>query len=533
LWAGFGLLLGAACGSARGPGPGSVPPPDEIADAASPAPPAPSPDARAAADGAGAEPGKVNPPEADASVAPDAAPEDGPSSPVPPPPPIGDDVLPPCKRERKIADSAALATALAGAQPGDCLTLDDGSYTFPVITAKGTASAPIVIAAAHVLKATVSSGDLVLQAAAHVVVQGLLWNGAGTISLIDTDHGRISRFRMQRMENGKDWLTVYGKSADCRVDHNDFGPQDQVGNMVIVTGPHDEMGNGQLAQRTRIDHNYFHDVHFSGGNGWESIRSGVDMLAFSGSFSVIEQNLFVNDANDPEIVSLKSSDNVVRHNTLRRSKGQFVLRGGNRDLVYGNYVLGDGEAGSRGLRVSGGNHRIFNNYIEGVGGSGIFLEGGTSNDTSGVINEHKQVYKTEVVFNTVIGSGGIVVGGSHPLDPVDCTVAYNLVQGPGSLYSVTASSKNITFTGNLASLGAAGRSGVTMVDARLMKVGMIFTIATGSPAVDAGMASFAYVMDDLDGRGRDGKPDVGAQEVSVDKAKFGLLGEADVGPLAP
>jgi hypothetical protein len=61
----------------------------------------------------------------------------------------------------------------------------------------------------------------------------------------------------------------------------------------------------------------------------------------------------------------------------------------------------------------------------------------------------------------------------------------------------------------------------------------IFTIAAGSPAVDAGMASFAYVMDDLDGRGRDGKPDVGSQEVSMDQAKFGLLGEADVGPLAP
>jgi len=524
------LLLLCGCGSTpHGSRPGSVPTPDETADAAVPA----LPDAAAAMDRALADARALEPPpERDASVSPDLPPAtDGPS----PPPPSGDEPLPPCRRPVRVASSAELATALTGAQPGDCINLEDGSYTFPVITARGTAEAPIVVGAAHLLKATVSAGDLVMQGAAHLVVQGLTWNGAGTISLNDTDHGRISRFRIQRMENGKDWVTVQGKSDHCRVDHNDFGPQNQVGNMVIVTGPHDEMGGGYFAQHTRIDHNHFHDVHFSGGNGWETIRSGVDMLAFTSTFSVIEQNLFVNDANDPEIVSLKSSDNVVRHNTLRRSNGQFVLRGGNRDLVYGNYVLGDGLATAKGLRVSGGNHRIFNNYIEGVSGSGIFLEGGTSNDTTGVINEHKQVYKTEVVFNTVINSGGIVVGGSHPLDPVDCTVAYNLVQGPGRLYSVTAGSKNITFTGNLGSMGTAGvGSGVMVVDAKLMKVGQLFTIAAGSPAVNAGLPAFAYVMDDIDGRARDdGKPDVGALEVSPQAPKFGLLSEADVGPMAP
>jgi hypothetical protein len=381
----------------------------------------------------------------------------------------------------------------------------------------------------------VSAGDLLMQGAAHVVVQGLTWNGAGIINLTDTDHGRISRFRIQRTETGTDWLTVYGKSDHCRVDHNDFGPQNQVGNMVIVNGPHDEVGNGSLAQNTRIDHNYFHDVHFGGGNGWETIRSGVDMLAFQSTFSVIEQNLFVKDANDPEVISLKSSDNTVRYNTLRNSAGQFVLRGGNRDLIYGNFVLGDGAGGSLGLRVSGGNHRIFNNYIEGVrGGSGIFLEGGTSDDKTGVINEHKQVYGTEVVFNTVIDSGGIQVGGSHPLDPVNCTVAYNLVQGPGALYRVTGSSKNITVTGNLASMGTAAINGVTMVDPKLMKVGDVFTIPATSPAVNAGLATFPYVTSDIEGKPRaDGKPDVGAVEVSPATPKFGLLTEADVGPMAP
>src|SRR6185436_8148836 len=267
------LLLLCGCGSTpHGSRPGSVPTPDETADAAVPAlPNAAAAMDRALADARALEP----PPERDASVSPDLPPAaDGPS----PPPPSGDEPLPPCRRPVRVASSAELATALTGAQPGDCINLEDGSYTFPVITARGTAEAPIVVGAAHLLKATVSAGDLVMQGAAHLVVQGLTWNGAGTISLNDTDHGRISRFRIQRMENGKDWVTVGGTSDHCRVDHNDFGPQNQVGNMVIVTGPHDEMGGGYFAQHTRIDHNHFHDVHFSGGNGWETIRSGVDML---------------------------------------------------------------------------------------------------------------------------------------------------------------------------------------------------------------------------------------------------------------
>ena len=520
------LLLSACASSPHGSAPGSGSPPEDKLDAA------PAADARPMSPDRAVSPPPDAPP-AVVDAGPSSPPADAPAAPVPPPP-AGEDTLPECKRPVRATNAAELATALGAAQPGDCINLADGSYTFPVITARGTAEAPIVISAEHLLKATVSSGDLLMQGAAYVVVAGITWTGPGSISLIDTDHGRISRFRIQRMENGKDWVTIDGKSEACRVDHNDFGPQNQVGNMVIVTGPHDEMGGGYFAQHTRIDHNHFHDVHFSGGNGWETIRSGVDMLAFKSTFSVIEHNLFVNDSNDPEIISLKSSDNTVRYNTLRRSPSQFVLRGGNRQIVYGNYLLGDGRGS--GLRVHGGDHRIFNNYIEGMNGYGIFLEGGTSTDTTGVINEHKQIYKAQVVFNTIVNSGGIKVGGSHPLDPVDCTVAYNLVQGPGSAYSQTATSKNITYAGNIASMASSNiGSGVMMVDAKLMKAGEVFSIGAGSPAVNAAMATFPFVMDDIQGKPRnDGKPDIGALELSPDPFRYkGPLTESDVGPMAP
>jgi hypothetical protein len=463
-------------------------------------------------------------------------PADGEAPPAAVPPTSAGDALPACVRPVPVASSAALATALSTAQPGDCINLADGDYTFPTIAAKGTAAAPIVIRAVNLLKAVVSSGNLTMQGAAYVVVQGISWTGSGVITLTDTDHGRISRFRIQRMETGPNQqihdlaaITVAGKSTSCRLDHNDIGPQNQHGNMILVTG--DEAA-GTLSQHTLIDHNYFHDVHFTGGNGWETIRSGADVLSFVSSFTIIEHNLFKNDANDPEVISLKSSDNTVRYNTLRSSRGQFVLRSGNRATVYGNYILADGEPRSLGLRVHGGQHKIFNNYVEGVSGPGILLEGGENNDMNGTLQDHKQVYKTEIVFNTLVNTGGIVLGGSHPLEPVDCVVAYNIVQGSGGLYTQAPGTMNVKYTGNIASAPAQVTAGVMVFDPKLMKIGEVFTIAPGSPAVNAALPTFSYVTDDIQGRPRnDPTPDIGANEVSATAAKFGPLTEADVGPM--
>jgi hypothetical protein len=76
-------------------------------------------------------------------------------APPPLPPPGPEEPLPACKRTVNVSDSAALATAISGAQAGDCIVLADGTYTFPTINAKATADAPVVIRAANRLKATV------------------------------------------------------------------------------------------------------------------------------------------------------------------------------------------------------------------------------------------------------------------------------------------------------------------------------------------------------------------------------------------
>jgi len=247
---------------------------------------------------------------------------------------------------------------------------------------------------------------------------------------------------------------------------------------------------------------------------------------------VIEQNFFFKANNDPETISLKSSDNILRHNTLRATAGHFSLRHGNRTSVYGNYILGDGVSNSGGIRVCGTDHKVFNNYIQGTS-FGIFLEGGESNDMTGQLTDHKQVFRVTVAFNTIVNQHGIDVGGSHALQPVDCTVAYNVLQGGGPLITEETGTKNTTYLGNMVNGTPGVTRGIIMADPKLVKVGEVFKIGPGSPAIDAAtMMPFPFVTDDIDGKPRT-TPDIGADEVSPSAPVYGILSAADVGPMAP
>jgi hypothetical protein len=449
----------------------------------------------------------------------------------------GGDAEPTCARTIPVSTSDAMNTAIADAKPGDCIVLADGHYTFNTIGAQGTAESPIVIRAENRGKAEVSSGGLTMADAAYVTVEGLLWTSSSGVSIADCDHCRVSRCDFHIKETGPiSWIVVKGsKGGHNRIDHNALGPKTHQGNMIGI------YGGSTIIEHTRIDHNHFHDIGPVTSNGWETIRGGLSGLAKSSGYIVIEDNLFENCQGDPEMISLKSCDNTVRYNTVRKSKGEITLRIGSRNSVYGNYLLGEGVDGTGGIRVCGQDHRIYNNYIEGVSENGIFLEGGESEETPTADKWHYRVYRAQVLFNTLVGNqGGIQIGGSHPLSPVDSMIANNIVQGDsGSMILEVSSPVNTTYLGNIvnpsgsASVGVKTSSaGVQKVDPLLTRVGEALKLSSMSPAIDAATGSFSFVTDDIEGDARV-KPDVGADERSSAAPKRGPLTAVDVGPDAP
>ena len=96
--------------------------------------------------------------------------------------------------------------------------------------------------------------------------------------------------------------------------------------------------SGAMAQRVHVHHNYFYNHQFKGANGGESIRLGLSGRQHAEPTALIENNLFEKADGDSEAISIKSSDNVVRYNTIPDSKGTSLRHGNTR--VEGNILFG-------------------------------------------------------------------------------------------------------------------------------------------------------------------------------------------------
>jgi hypothetical protein len=435
-----------------------------------------------------------------------------------------------------VSSISALQSAADAAAPGDTIQLADGSYTTsgPIhLRRSGSASAPITVAAQHTGGAEIkgSAGFTFDSGTSFIVLQGFRFTHSGGISIPGgSTHVRFTRNTVQLTGSVTNWLTVTGDDAE--VDHNTFQNKSTQGVFLEVDGP----GAHDMAQRTWIHHNYFHNHTFGGSNGGESIRLGLSARQLASAHAVVESNLFEHADGDPEAISVKSSDNVIRLNTLRNSKGSIVLRHGNRNLVEANLMLGS----TAGIRFYENDHVIIDNLIQ--GGTGQIIAGsGTIADDTANGTEHARPDRDLVAFNTVVGSASplLQVGqGTADLGPNQCTFADNIFVGTGSaelihIDEATAASwqGNIVWQGTR---GNAPSSGVRSVNPMLtVDSGGLNRLSAGSPAIDGAVGSFPQVVRDLDLQSRSGAKDVGADEFVAGGTQRRPLSTSDVGPAAP
>jgi hypothetical protein len=447
-----------------------------------------------------------------------------------------------------VSTSAELAAAFKAALPGDRIVLADGEYTMVKLADKaGTPEAPVVVEAATLGGAVVTAGQLEVARSSHVVVRGLTLRNATTLKITASTHVRFTRNDVAlRFEppadptSSRHWLQISGEGSGYhRIDHNSFHDKTLMGNYVTVYG-----GATQISQHDRIDHNYFGTSPAQPVNGGEAIRLGVSALSDSSSFAVVEQNLFENTDSDPEIVSIKSDDNTVRHNTVRRSAGAFVARRGDRNVIQGNVFLGEGKPGTGGVRLYGDDQLVFDNYFEGLRGSGytaaLQIDGGDV-DGSGSTSAHWRVHRATVVHNTFVDNASTIeVGANYLYPPVDSLVADNLVVGSaGPLFAELKQPAGVTYSGNIAyptgdaTVGlAVGPREIRVADPRLERVDGLWRLRPG-PATNTAIGSYPFLVDDVDGQPRDRRPDVGADEVSDAPVTRTPLEPSDVGPAAP
>lgn len=489
-----------------------------------------------------------------------------------------------------FTDSEDLADAVNASSGGGVFIVEDGTYndfesSFEKIA---TANNPIIIKAENV-GGVILTGEshFVLKKSAFITIEGFVFDGKGEDSLIKLEGSnniRISRnvFELETSESIK-WVFIGGvwndntypflyPSHDNRIDHNTFQNKETPGHYITIDGSFDDTGSDEVyyqSQNDVIDYNYFRNNGPRAVNEQESIRIGWSEMSLSSGYTIVEHNLFEDCDGDPEIVSVKSCDNTIRHNTFKASYGTLSLRHGNRNRVEGNYffgndkAIGSSPAGSTlytgGIRIYGTDHMIINNYMEGLNGTRwdapiTLTQGDAIDGQSSSLSKHFRAERVTIAYNTLVNnSNGIEIGfdnnGNYNKDLEDITIANNLITGSkNSLVAIVDSDNDqgdrITWLNNLmyptgdATLLTGATS--TSFDATAVNnenPHLVFDDALNiwkttddTPIYDNAIT--AEINEDIEGQERPNTSNPGADHFSMESTRYTPLTPNDVGPNA-
>lgn len=356
-------------------------------------------------------------------------------------------------RTIRVSSVADLVRAVGTAGPGDRIALTDGIYTLgtPVaLTASGTAANPVVIAAENIGQATITGAGGFDIRASYLTIEGFVFTNATALQVPASQHNvRLTRDTFQLQQSVKNWVTISGD--DCEVDHDAFTMKTTIGVFLMISGP----GENGMARNAHVHQNYFKDHLYPGANGGETIRVGLSTRQHASAAAVIEDNVLDNADGDPEAISIKSSDNIVRHNTLLGGRGTITLRHGSRNTVDGNVLIG----GSTGIRVFGDDQTVINNVVEDSAREQLIEVGGgeirTDTDST---SAHDAADRVLVAFNTLVNgprSTPVLIGGKYPVAPDTITVAHNVLGSANRADSVDQAT-HVTWQGNVAAAASPG-----------------------------------------------------------------------------
>ncbi|WP_196893099.1 hypothetical protein [Aureivirga marina] len=262
----------------------------------------------------------------------------------------------------KIANgNSDLKNKLNAATAGTIIKIKDiGKYTGDFeISKNGTASNPIIIEA--------ESGRpefkdaLFIISGNHIILKGMDFNNS-TVEIF----GNNNRVTRNEWRNGKeggngsrldDACHVSGsknKGQNNRIDHNYLHDWKRRGFRII------DVKNS--VKNNRIDHNYIKNlVNSSYSNSGEALQAGTDAShAKYSTNTIFEYNLIENFSNDSEVISLKSSGNIFRYNTVKNAtSGSISCRAGNNQEIRGNTLRN-----VQFIRTYGEDHLIIANYLD-------------------------------------------------------------------------------------------------------------------------------------------------------------------------
>lgn len=487
------------------------------------------------------------------------------------------DAVPVVNCTQTVSSVSALEDAAEDLVAGDTLCLADGTYSGDLelrVEGMGTADNPITVAAENPGKAIINNGEISVRIGGeHIVIQGFVFRDGETGSSIikfekenNCNYCRVTEVSIIDMDGGdfssSKWVEYYGQYN--RIDHSWFSGKESRGALLVLPRWIDEdvfATSGFPEDRAQIDYNYFGDRPPAFGRGYagssdneyEGVRLGLSTTHSAPSFSTVEYNYFERIQGEAEVISNKSADNTIRNNTIRDSHGSIVNRHGARATISSNFVLGDDNPFSGGIRLVDDGHTVVNNYVQGArylssnwNGGIVLTAGDGAEDTD---NGYQNVENVLVAYNTIVDSVNSVnvYGGKNDEAPEGVYFVNNIVAeavGPVIRTNGEDMPSNSTFAGNYIfgqgfsdndDVTEANTSGFDYVDVMLEKSSDgIYRTTANTPDITADLTvdtgDFTLPTTDIDGQPRSGTTPSGANEDIADTASLTPLTSSDVGP---
>jgi len=435
----------------------------------------------------------------------------------------------------------SITNAISSATAGDIIIIPDGTYSNIGIikySVSGNANNPITLKAENP-GGVIFEGRMKIEfTGSYLIVKDFWFSKTKEINAIQfkgSSFNRVTNCAFTECAYQTIMAEGAGSSASTnnRIDHNFFA--NNYSSIIFVSM------NQYNNANWRIDHNLFKDAGGSG-NNVEMIGLGSGLLDFEYETNhIVERNIFDNCAapGEPEVISNKTSNNIIRYNVFKNSKG-LNLRAGNNCIVEGNYLFGEPGKTSYGIGIAGSGHLIINNYLENIQTkTAIHISAGNETGTAPVSKNCIIAYNTAISSNTYS-----VFTGGDSIAAHNITIVNNLfIQSTGIMYRDYNVSypplqpaygfvwlNNIFYAQKEAVVGINNQGVITDSDPKLIRGDFIWRVPpSGSPALGAGSV-VAGVEEDIDGHQRSTtNPDIGCDEFSTQSPVRLPVTENDVG----
>jgi poly(beta-D-mannuronate) lyase len=441
---------------------------------------------------------------------------------------------------------------IADAKPGESIIIPDGEYRDIRLYAKtsGSASAFIHLQAQTPGKVIITGSSQICISGKFIEVSGFLFQDVQSkneaVLFSEATDCILSDCAFIRCGDPKSTFSkiVFMQSSSKRntIRHCYFN--ESISMSVSVKASNTREGSGNTDNI--IERNYFRNISRLSVNGQEPVQLGQDQATF-GDMSlrtIVEYNLFDHTDGDSEIISNKSSYNIIRYNTFRDCKAELMLRGGTNVRVEGNFIFNC----YTGIIIHGDHHTIINNYIENCG-NGIRLDASQYRTGTFRNREESGTYQTAsnclIANNTIVNCktnglyfshfiGTVHEGKIKDKKPYSNSFINNIIYNPKTAAIDDSGSIDFVFKNNIIwpsnkVPASPDTSGFIIRDPLLIQSSSILRPARNSPAVKNGL-KVAGLMTDFEGDERIGNPDIGCDEYGKNTFKNHPLTQAEVGP---